>query len=108
MENTGAHVLATPILIMLIEQAAIRAIEAGLQQGHITVGTRVDVRHLAATPVGMKVTARARLIEVDGRRLTFQVEAEDEREPNARGTHERFVVDIAHFIKRAADKAAAG
>ena len=105
MDNAGVKVLATPILVMLIEQAAIRAIQSGLGNGESSVGTRVDVRHLAATPVGMQVTARARLVAVDGRKLTYEVEAHDEQEPVARGTHERFVGDTQRFLARVAEKA---
>ena len=106
LDNAGVRVLATPILLMLIEQAAIRAIEPTLAEGQSSVGTHLDVRHLAATPVGMNVTARARLVAVDGRRLTYEVEAEDEREPVAKGTHERFIIDMARFLARVEEKAA--
>ena len=105
MDNAGVKVLATPILVMLIEQAAIRAIQPALGEGQSSVGTHVDVRHLAATPVGMTVTARARLVAVDGRKLTYEVEAHDEHEPVARGTHERFVGDTHRFLARVAEKA---
>ena len=108
MDNAGVRVLATPILVMLIEQAAIRAIESALGEGQSSVGTHVDIRHLAATPVGMTVTTRARLVAVDGRKLTYEVEAEDEQEPVARGTHERFVGDTARFLARVAEKAGKG
>ncbi len=104
MSNAGVKVLATPILVMLFEQAAIRAIEPALEEGQSSVGTRVDIQHLAATPVGMSVTARARLVAVDGRRLTFEVEAEDDHEPVGRGTLERFLGDTARFQARLAQK----
>lgn len=104
--NAGVAVLATPALIALLEQAAIGCITPTLAEGQGTVGTRVDVQHLAATPVGMQVTARAELVEVDGRRLVFNVEAHDEREPIAKGTHERFIVNsMQKFLARAAEKA---
>ncbi len=102
--NTGVYVLTTPMLLNLLEHAAIKALEPALAEGQASVGTHLDVRHLAATPVGMTVTARARLVGVGGRRLTFEVEAEDEREPVARGTHERFVVDMARFLARIDEK----
>ena len=105
MGSGGVHVLGTPALLMLIEQAAIRALEGRLDPGQTTVGTHLDVRHLAATPVGMTVTARARLVSVDGRKLSYEVEAEDEREPIGTGTHERFVVDAERFLGRVAEKA---
>jgi predicted thioesterase len=107
MGSGGARVLATPALVLLLEQAALKAVAGALGAGEGTVGTHLDVRHLAATPVGMKVTARARLATVDGRKLGFEVEAFDEHEQIARGTHERFVVDMARFMARAGQKAPA-
>jgi fluoroacetyl-CoA thioesterase len=106
MGSGGVRVLGTPALLMLMEQAALQAVEGHLEPGQTTVGTHLDVRHLAATPVGMTVTVRARLVGVDGRRLSFAVEAEDEREQVATGTHERFVVDLARFLARVSEKAA--
>ena len=102
--NTGVHVLATPRLVSLLELAAIRAIEAHLPAGAGTVGTRIDVRHLAATPVGMRATVRATLREVDGRRFVFDIEGHDEAEPIVEGTHERFQIDQARFLARVAAK----
>jgi len=102
--NTGVHVLATPRLVSLLELAAIRAIETHLPAGAGTVGTRIDVRHLAATPVGMRATIRATLREVDGRRLVFDVEGHDEAERIVEGTHERFQIDQAKFLARVAAK----
>jgi predicted thioesterase len=104
--NKGVEVFATPALIALLEQTAIGCVAPTLAEGQGTVGTRVEVQHLAATPVGMKVTARVELVEVDGRRLVFNVEAHDEREPIAKGTHERFIVNsMQKFLARAAEKA---
>jgi predicted thioesterase len=103
--NAGVHVLATPRLIGLIEDAGIRAVQAHLPPGAGTVGTRLDVKHLAATPVGMRVRARAVLREVDGRRYVYDVEAHDEREKVAEGTHERFQINQARFLERVAEKA---
>jgi fluoroacetyl-CoA thioesterase len=105
MGNEGVHVLGTPALLMLIEQAAIRAIEPTFAEGQSSVGTLLNVRHLAATPVGMSVMARARLVQIDGRRLTYEVEAHDDREQVASGTHERFLVDMARFLARVEEKA---
>jgi predicted thioesterase len=102
--NTGVDVLATPRLVALLELAAIRAVEAGLPPGAGTVGTRIDVRHLAATPVGMRATIRATLREVDGRRLVFAIEGHDEVERIVEGTHERFQIDPARFLARIAAK----
>ena len=102
--NKGLHVLATPRLVALLELAAIRAVEAHLPPGGSTVGTRIDVRHLAATPVGMRATIHATLREVDGRRLVFDIEGHDEVERIVEGQHERFQIDQARFLTRIADK----
>jgi predicted thioesterase len=104
--NRGVHVLATPRLVGLLEEAAIAAVQSRLPAGAGTVGTRIDVKHLAATPVGMRVRARAVLREVDGRRYVYDVEAHDEREKVAEGSHERFQISQARFLERVAEKAA--
>lgn len=101
-------VLATPVMVNLMEAAALDAVERFLPEGHQTVGTRLDITHTAATPVGMRVVARAELVKVDGRRLTFRVSAEDEKEPIGEGMHERIIVNVARFDKRAQEKAARG
>ncbi len=93
------------MLVALLEETAIRCVAPALEPGAGTVGTRLDVEHRAPTPVGLIVTARARLIEVDRRRLVFQVEASDDVELIAAGTHERFVLkSLAQFLERAAEK----
>jgi predicted thioesterase len=97
--------LATPRLVALLELAAIRAVEVHLPPGAATVGTRIDVGHLAATPVGMRATIRATLREVEGRRLVFDIEGYDEAERIVEGTHERFQIDQARFLARIAQKA---
>ena len=102
--NKGVHVLATPRLVALLELAAIRAVEAHLPPGSGTVGTRIDVRHLAATPVGMRATIRATLRQIDGRRLVFDIEGHDDVERIVEGTHERFQIDQAKFLARIAAK----
>src|SRR5262245_51900854 len=91
--NTGVHVLATPRLVALLELAAIRAVEAHLPPGAGTVGTRIDVRHLAATPVGMRATIRATLREVDGRRLVLDIAGGDEVGRIVEGTGESILMD---------------
>jgi fluoroacetyl-CoA thioesterase len=107
MGNRGVMVFATPFLISLIENAANGVIKPALAPGASTVGTMVEMRHLAATPVGMTVRAKATLLETDGRRYLFQVEAWDTRERIAEGRHERFVVpDLARFLERAMRKGA--
>ncbi|MDH3666215.1 MAG: thioesterase family protein [Paracoccaceae bacterium] len=98
-------VMATPIMITLIEEAALAAIEHLLPEGKQSLGTHLDVSHLAATPIGMKVTATAELIEIDGRKLTFKVSARDERDRISEGTHQRVVVTAARFADRIKEKA---
>ena len=99
-------VLATPVLVMLLEEAALRAVEGLLPAGHQTVGTRLDVSHTAATPVGMRVTAHAEVIKVDGRKLAFRVWAEDQVERIGEGLHERIIVNVERFDVRTQDKIA--
>ena len=98
-------VLATPVMVGLMEEAALSAVEGLLPPGHQTVGTRLDITHVAATPVGLRVTAGAEVVRVEGRRLTFRVWADDESERIGEGTHERIVVDVSRFDKRAQAKA---
>jgi predicted thioesterase len=100
------HVLATPVMINLIEAAALAAIEPRLPKGYQSLGTRLDVRHIAATPVGMKVSALASVESVSGRTIRFKVEARDEKELIGDGTHERVVVNVAKFDQRVQRKLA--
>jgi len=100
-------VLATPIMINLIEEAALAAVEQHLEPGQQSLGTRLEVTHIAATPVGMSVTATAELVAVDGRSLSFRVEARDERDLIGEGTHDRVVVTAEKFEARVAEKAKA-
>jgi fluoroacetyl-CoA thioesterase len=95
---------STPALIALLEAAAIDALKGRLPDGQTSVGTMLNVRHLAATPVGMAVTARATLKEIDGRRLVFDVEAWDAVERIGEGTHERFIVTRTRFEERVRGK----
>jgi fluoroacetyl-CoA thioesterase len=105
----GVTVFATPFVINLLEHAAHAVMVPHLAPGAATVGTGVDVRHLAATPPGMRVRATAVLMETDGSRYLFEVEAWDEVEKIAEGRHERFMVpDLARFLERAAAKAGRG
>lgn len=99
-------VLATPVLVMLLEEAALNAVEGLLPAGHQTVGTRLDVSHTAATPVGMRVYAHAEVSRVEGRKLVFRVWAEDEVECIGEGTHERIIVNVGRFDVRTQDKVA--
>ncbi len=106
--NPEARVLATMVLATLLETAALKALEKDLGEDRVCVGSRLDFAHLAPTPPGFTVTASARLIEVEGRRLVFQVAARDERDKVAEGTHERFILDKDRFKKTVAAKAAQG
>ncbi|OGA07959.1 MAG: thioesterase [Betaproteobacteria bacterium RIFCSPLOWO2_02_64_14] len=98
-------VLATPVMVSLMEEAALNAVEGLLPEGHQTVGIRLDITHTAATPVGMWVTARAELTKIEGRRLTFHVSAKDEKELIGEGVHERIIVNVARFDERTQQKA---
>jgi fluoroacetyl-CoA thioesterase len=98
------HVLATPVMINLIEAAALEAVERLLAPGQQSLGTLLNVRHIAATPVGMRVTATAEVTGVEGRTIRFRVEAHDERELIGDGTHERVVVNVAKFDLRVQKK----
>lgn len=100
MGSGTVPVLATPALVALMEQAAVRALEGRLPAGQTSVGVRIDIRHLAATPVGMGVRARALLVAAEGRRLTFQIEAWDGVEKVGEAVHERVVVDAERFMER--------
>jgi fluoroacetyl-CoA thioesterase len=100
------HVLATPVMVNLMEAAALQAVDGLLPSGYQTVGTRLDIGHFAATPVGMRVVARAEVVGIEGRTVTFRLAAEDEREPIGEGTHERIVIDVARFDQRVQRKLA--
>ena len=93
-------VLATPVMINLMEAAALNAVERLLPHGHQSLGTRLEVGHYAATPVGMRLRATAELTRVEGRNLEFRVEAFDERERVGDGSHSRVVVNVARFDER--------
>ena len=93
-------VLATPVMINVIEAAALAAVEHLLPAGHQSLGIHLDVRHFAAAPVGMRIWATSELIGVEGRTLSFRVEARDEKEPIGDGWHKRVVVNVARFDQR--------
>ena len=93
-------VLATPVMINLIEAAALTAVEHLLPSGHQSLGIQLDVTHTAATPIGLRVTATAEVSEVQGRTITFRVAARDEFEPIGGGTHRRVVVSVSRFDER--------
>jgi fluoroacetyl-CoA thioesterase len=110
-EHTAQHlgsgsvsVLATPQMVLLMERAGVAAVDHLLPEGYRTVGTHLDVGHLAPTPLGFEVTATAELIEVEGRRLTFHVEAHDGFELVGSGTHQRAIINVQRFSERVAQK----
>ena len=98
------QVLATPMMVLMMENAALAAIRPYLDAGESAVGTAIDVRHLAATPVGHEVRAEAEVVNVEGKRIEFKVSAHDETEEIGRGTHQRMVIDLASFNERLARK----
>ena len=104
LRHEPIRVLSTPDMIRLVEQTAIAAVQPCLAEGQATVGTRVDIAHLAATPVGMTVTITVEVTEVDRRRLAFRVEVRDELDEAGKGTHERFIVDASQRMPRLQDK----
>jgi fluoroacetyl-CoA thioesterase len=112
-EHTAKHlgsgsvqVLATPQMILLMEQASVAAIDHLLPEGYRTVGIGLDVRHLAPTPVGFEVRATSEVIEVDGRRLTCRVQVHDGVELVGEGIHRRAIIDVRQFAERVAKKEA--
>jgi fluoroacetyl-CoA thioesterase len=97
-------VFGTPALVALIEQAAINALLSYIPEGYTTVGTRIDLEHLAASPLGMKINAVAKLTEIDGRRLIFKAEAFDDIEKVGEAIHVRFAVNLERFVEKAKSK----
>jgi predicted thioesterase len=102
--NRGVDVLATPMLLQLVEDAAMQCIAPFLSDDEISLGTHVDLTHLAATPVGLIVRTEVEILKVDGRRVEYAFTAFDEREKIAEGTHERYVTPRAAFRKRLDEK----
>jgi predicted thioesterase len=105
-QNAGVTVLATPVLCHWFESAAVLAIAEQIESGEATVGSRLRIEHLKATPVGMQVRVTARVVAVDGRRVDFEVSAVDDVELVARGVHERVVIDLERFLTRVQAKRA--
>ena len=97
-------VLATPVMINVIEAAALAAVEDLLPPGLQSLGIHLDVRHFAATPVGMRIDATAELTAIEGRTLTFKVDVRDEKEAIGDGTHQRVIVNVARFDERVQKK----
>jgi fluoroacetyl-CoA thioesterase len=98
------QVLATPVMILAMENAALNAIRPYLETGESAVGTAINVRHLAATPVGHSVRAEAEVTKVEGKRIEFKVSASDEMEEIGNGTHQRMLIDLRSFNERLAGK----
>jgi fluoroacetyl-CoA thioesterase len=105
-DATLPAVLSTPVMIMAMENAALEAIKPYFEAGESAVGTRVDVSHVAATPVGRRIVATAEVTGTSGRQIEFRVEAEDGTEQIGRGTHSRLVIDVAKFSERVAANSA--
>jgi fluoroacetyl-CoA thioesterase len=99
------RVFATPMMVTAMENAALNAVRDYLDPGESAVGTLINVRHIAATPAGHRITAEAEVTKVDGRRIEFKVNARDEIEPIGDGTHERMVVDMHRLDQRLKAKA---
>jgi fluoroacetyl-CoA thioesterase len=99
-DATLPPILATPVMIMIMENAALNAIKPYLGAAESALGTRVDVRHLAATPAGRRVMGEAEVTKVDGRRIEFRIRATDGTEEIGVGTHERMVIDLTKFSER--------
>lgn len=103
--NAGAKVYATPMLVALMEQAAIDCIRSTLLPGEGSVGTKVEMSHSAATPVGMLVTARAELVEVTGKKMVFDIVASDEMETVGKCRHERYIIsNMTAFLAKTSEK----
>lgn len=100
----NVDVLSTPAMIALMECTAKSAVDLHLPVGYTTVGTKLDISHIAATPIGMKITINAELIEIKGKKLTFKVEAYDENEKIGEGIHERYIINLEKFMEKVNNK----
>lgn len=97
-------VFATPMMVAIMENASLKAVDPKLPEDFATVGLTLNVSHIAATPVGMKVSAKAELIKIEGKKLTFKVEAFDEVEKIGEGIHERYIIQLSKFLDRTSKK----
>lgn len=104
MGSGDLDVFATPAMIALMERAATNAVKECLSKENSTVGTMINIRHIAATPLGINVSAKATLTAIDGKKLIFRVEAYDSKEMIGEGQHERFLIEIGKFIERSKKK----
>ncbi len=102
--SSSVEVFGTPAMVALMEEAAIKAVDKYLPEGFATVGVHLDIKHIAATPIGMNVTASAKLAGIDGKRLFFDVEASDEKEKIGSGTHQRYIIELDKFLEKAEEK----
>ena len=100
----SVDVFGTPAMIALMEEASINTVDKKLPEGFATVGIELGIKHIAATPKGMNITASAELLEIDGKRLVFKVEAFDEVEKIGEGTHQRYIIELDKFKSRAQNK----
>lgn len=100
----GLEVYATPAMVALMEKASLEAVDPNLPDGFATVGININIKHLAATPVGMNVRTKAVLKEIDNKKLTFYVQAFDEKEMIGEGTHTRYIIQVDKFLQRTQDK----
>ena len=101
MKSGSLPVFATPAMAALMEETSAAALSLFLEEGETSVGTALDLKHTAATPLGIKVTATAEIVEVDRRRVTFQVTVRDEQEEIGSARHDRFVVGAEKFLAKA-------
>lgn len=100
----GVKALGTPVMIGLMENASLKSVDPHLPEGFATVGTDLDVKHMAATPVGMKARATAELIKIEGKKLIFKIEAFDEMDKIGEGIHGRYIIQLDKFISKAENK----
>jgi len=100
----GVKVFATPMMVGIMENAALKAVDSYLPEGYATVGIHLDVKHLAATPVEMMVRAEAELIEIEGKKLKFNIKAYDEKELIGEGFHSRYIINLEKFMKAVNEK----
>jgi predicted thioesterase len=104
MASGGIDVYATPAMVALMEAAALAAIDPLLPEGHASVGISLNIKHIAATPIGHTVRARAEVVEVDGRRVLFNITAWDEKEMIGEGEHTRVVIEVERFMRKVNSK----
>jgi fluoroacetyl-CoA thioesterase len=102
--NKGVDVLSTPMLLQLVEDAAMQCIAPTMSDGEVSLATHIDLAHLASTPVGLIIRTEVEVIKFDGKRVEFAFSAFDEREKIAEGTHERYLTDRRRFIERLEEK----